>query len=212
MENTVANTMENFYSYLENLVTKLNISAKIENAKNNSQKEFLILSLESHSDLTKVLSELKNDENLKFKILTDLFGVDFPEKEKRFEIVYNLLSMKLNKRMAVKIHLKENETPSTAEKVFKCANWYEREVFDMFGVRFAGHSDMRRILTDYGFVGHPLRKDFPVYGEVEVRYDEKLKRVVYEKVNLHQEFRVFDFESDWTDPKYVLPGDEKAFK
>ena len=206
------NTMENFYSYLENLVTKLNISAKIENTKNSSQKEFLILSLENHIDLTKVLSELKNDENLKFKILTDLFGADFPKKEKRFEIVYNLLSMRLNKRMVVKIHLTENETPSTAEKVFKCANWYEREVFDMFGVRFAGHSDMRRILTDYGFVGHPLRKDFPVYGEVEVRYDEKLKRVVYEKVNLHQEFRVFDLESDWTDPKYVLPGDEKGFK
>ncbi len=212
--------MENLHAYLNSVFAKLNIKTEIQEAKNN----FLIINIDDQKDLVKVLSELRDNENLKFKILTDLFAVDFlnrdPNKEKieektllkRFEVVYNLLSMMLNKRIAVKIHIQENESPHTAEKVFKCANWYEREVFDMFGIRFSGHSDMRRILTDYGFVGHPLRKDFPVYGEVEVRYDEKSKKVIYEKVNLHQEFRVFDFESDWTDPKYILPGDEKAFK
>lgn len=161
-------------------------------------------------DLTTALRLLKQDENLRFTILTDLFGADFPERTDRFEIVYNLLSLELNMRIIIKIHTKDI-APSIAS-IFSAAVWYEREVFDMFGVEFENCPDMRRILTDYGFVGHPLRKDFPVTGHLQMRYDQELEKVIYEPVMLDQEFRKFDFLSSWNGPNYPLPGDEKATK
>jgi NADH-quinone oxidoreductase subunit C len=162
--------------------------------------------------LLPILQILRDREDLRFTILTDLFAADFPEREKRFEVVYNLLSLKLNARIIVKIHVAENESPQSIVSLFSAGGWYEREVFDMFGVTFDGNPDMRRILTDYGFVGHPLRKDFPLTGHLEVRYDEKLEKVIYEPISLDQEFRNFDFMSPWNGPNYVLPGDEKAGK
>lgn len=166
--------------------------------------------------IEKTLLKLKTDKQLRFTILTDLFGADFPNRDKRFEIVYNLLSLENNKRIIIKTHLDDGEEIATASSIFSAATWYEREVFDMFGVTFTGSPDMRRILTDYGFVGHPLRKDFPVTGHVQVKYDEELQKVVYEAVSLDQDFREFDFMSPWQSPTYVLPnilpGDEKATK
>ena len=163
--------------------------------------------------LLTILDYIKEDNALKFTILTDLFGADFPENDKRFEIVYSLLSLKLNKRLILKITVDENNKVPSIVSVFNAACWYEREVFDMFGVEFEGNPDLRRILTDYGFVGHPLRKDFPVTGHVQVKYDPKLEKVVYESVLLEQEFRNFDFSSPWNGPgNVVLPGDEKATK
>jgi len=163
-------------------------------------------------DLIEVLGFLQSSLQLKFTILTDLFGADFPDREKRFEIVYSLLSLKINKRLLLKIELADEETTPSVASVFSAACWYEREAFDMFGVVFDGCPDDRRILTDYGFKGHPLRKDFPLSGHVQVRYDEKLEEVIYEPVALEQEFRNFDFSSPWDGPEYVLPGDEKAQK
>ena len=167
-------------------------------------------------NIAKTLLKLKTDKQLRFTILTDLFAADFPNREKRFEIVYNLLSLENNKRIIIKTHLDDGEEIHTASSIFSAATWYEREVFDMFGVTFTGSPDMRRILTDYGFVGHPLRKDVPVTGHVQVKYDETLQKVVYESVSLDQDFREFDFMSPWQGPNYVLPnvlpGDEKATK
>ena len=167
-------------------------------------------------NIAKTLLKLKTDKQLRFTILTDLFAADFPNREKRFEIVYNLLSLENNKRIIIKTHLDDGEEIHTASSIFSAATWYEREVFDMFGLTFTGSPDMRRILTDYGFVGHPLRKDFPVTGHVQVKYDETLQKVVYESVSLDQDFREFDFMSPWQGPNYVLPnvlpGDEKATK
>jgi len=163
-------------------------------------------------DIEKTLSKLKTEKTLRFTILTDLFGADFPNREKRFEIVYNLLSLENNERIIIKTHLDDSQEISTISSIFSAATWYEREVFDMFGIIFTGSPDLRRILTDYGFVGHPLRKDFPVTGHVQVKYDESLQKVVYESVSLDQDFREFDFMSPWHSPKYILPGDEKATK
>lgn len=153
---------------------------------------------------------LKESADLRFTILTDLFGADFPDRPERFEIVYNLLSLKLNRRLLIKVETAEDISVPSAVSVFNSACWYEREIFDMYGVSFAGNPDMRRILTDYGFVGHPLRKDFPLSGHIQLKYDEILKKVVYEPVKLAQEYRDFDFSSSWQGPKYVLPGDEKS--
>ena len=136
--------------------------------------------------------------------------VDYPQRAERFEVVYHLLSPRHNQRIRVKLRLEEDESVPSATGVFPGADWYEREAFDMYGILFSGHPDLRRLLTDYGFEGHPLRKDFPLTGFVEVHYDEELKRVVYEPVELRQEFRNFDFLSPWEGPEYVLPGDEKA--
>ncbi len=147
--------------------------------------------------LLRVLTFLRDDQNCQFKQLMDVTAVDYPEREKRFDVVYNLLSPKQNQRVRVKLSTDENTPVPTATGTFSSANWYEREVWDLFGVFFSGHPDLRRILTDYGFEGHPLRKDFPLTGYVEVRYDEDQKRVVYEPVNLQQEFRTFDFMSPW---------------
>ncbi len=169
------------------------------------------LTLEAHADqIVKVLTFLRDDGQARFRTLIDICGVDWPEEEKRFEVVYHLLSMELNQRIRVKIRTDEQTPIPSVTGVFPCADWFERELWDMFGVRITGHPDLRRILTDYGFEGHPLRKDFPLSGFVELRYDEELKRVVYEPVRLAQEFRQFDFLSPWEGAKYILPGDEKA--
>lgn len=158
------------------------------------------------------MSLLKNNNQFTFQVLTDLCGVDYPNREKRFQVVYNLLSLSANIRLTVKINLKENQLAPTIHDIYSTANWYEREAWDMYGIYFADHPDLRRILTDYGFIGHPMRKDFPLTGFSEVRYDLEQKKVIYEKVKLTQDFRNFDFISPWRGTNYQLPGDEKATK
>jgi NADH-quinone oxidoreductase subunit C len=160
--------------------------------------------------IVEVLTFLRDDRDCRFEVLIDICGVDWPAREKRFDVVYHLLSPRLNQRVRVKLSADEETQVPSAVGVFPAANWYEREAYDMYGILFSGHPDLRRLLTDYGFQGHPLRKDFPLTGYVEVRYDDQAKRVVYEPVKLVQEFRTFDFESPWEGPNYVLPGDEKA--
>jgi NADH-quinone oxidoreductase subunit C len=157
-----------------------------------------------------VLRFLRDDPKCRFTILCDICGVDFPDRPRRFEVVYNLLSMSLNQRIRVKLETSEDEPVPSATDVFSSAGWWEREAWDLFGIYFAGNPDLRRILTDYGFEGHPMRKDFPLTGYVELRYDEEQKRVVYEPVRLQQEFRRFDFLSPWEGMDKILPGDEKA--
>jgi len=163
-------------------------------------------------DIANVLLFLRDDLRCQYKILTDICGVDFLDREARFEVVYNLLSIKYNNRLRVKINVAEGELVATATSIFSAAGWYEREVWDMYGVYFSGHADLRRILTDYGFDGHPQRKDFPLTGYVEVRYDEEKKRVVYEPVKLAQEYRTFDFESPWEGTDYVSEQVREARK
>ncbi len=160
--------------------------------------------------LVRLTTFLRDDSNCLFKVLVDICGVDYPERTKRFDIVYNLLSMRFNQRIRIKVRASEDDLVPSIVGVFSSANWYEREVWDLFGVLFSDHPDLRRILTDYGFEGHPMRKDFPLTGHVEVRYDEAQKRVVYEPVKLTQAFRSFDFMSPWEGAEYILPGDEKA--
>ena len=160
--------------------------------------------------IVRVLTFLRDDPRMLFKQLVDLCGVDYPERPERFEVVYNLLSLRHNRRVRVKVATDENEPVPSVTGVFSSANWYERETWDLFGVYFSDHPDLRRLLTDYGFEGHPLRKDFPLTGYVELRYDEDQKRVVYEPVKLKQEFRSFDFMSPWEGMNEILPGDEKA--
>ena len=157
-----------------------------------------------------VLSTLRDDGDLKFVNVTDVCGVDYPARAKRFDVVTHLMSPTLNTRVRVKVATDEVTPVPSATGLFPGADWFEREAYDMYGILFTGHHDLRRILTDYGFDGHPLRKDFPTTGYVEVRYDEAQKRVIYEPVKLAQEFRNFDFLSPWEGPDYVLPGDEKA--
>lgn len=160
--------------------------------------------------LVKLVRHLQSEENMRFSTLVDITAIDYPGRRKRFELVYHFLSMYLNHRIRVKLAMGEEEIIPSITQVHPSANWFEREVFDMFGILFSGHPDLRRILTDYGFRGHPLRKDFPTTGYTEVRYDEALKRVVYEPVNLVQEYRQFDFMSPWEGAEYILPGDEKT--
>ena len=162
------------------------------------------------SDIVSVLRFLRDDARCLFWCLIDITAVDWPSRERRFDVVYHLLSPKHNTRIRLKVETDEATPVASAIEVFPSADWYEREVYDLYGVVFSGHPDMRRILTDYGFEGHPLRKDFALTGFVEVRYDDELKRVVYEPVRLTQEFRNFDFLSPWEGTDYVLPGDEKA--
>ena len=157
-----------------------------------------------------LLTYLRDDPKCLFKQLIDVCGVDWPEREKRFDVVYNLLSVKNNQRIRVKLMTDETTPVPSASQVYSSAGWFERETYDLYGVWFSDHPDLRRILTDYGFEGHPLRKDFPLTGFVEVRYDDAQKRVVYEPVRLNQEFRNFDFLSPWEGTDYTLPGDEKA--
>ena len=162
------------------------------------------------ADIVSVLTFLRDDADCGFVCFIDICGADYPEREKRFDVVYHLLAPYKNRRIRVKVQADEDTPVPSVIDVFPAANWYEREVFDLYGVLFSGHPDLRRILTDYGFAGHPLRKDFPLTGYVEVRYDDEAKRVVYEPVKLVQEFRSFDYLSPWEGTEYVLPGDEKA--
>lgn len=150
------------------------------------------------------------DRNCQFSTLIDITAVDYPSRDKRFDVVYHFLSMVQNHRIRLKVSVRDGDLVPSITGAYPAANWFEREVFDMYGVMFAGHPDLRRILTDYGFQGHPLRKDFPTTGYTEVRYDEKEKRVIYEPVSLVQEYRQFDFMSPWEGAKTILPGDEKT--
>ncbi len=153
---------------------------------------------------------LKTDRGCRFSTLVDITAVDYPTREVRFDVVYHFLSMYQNHRIRIKCAVREDESVPSITGVHAGAGWFEREVFDMFGILFSGHPDLRRILTDYGFRGHPLRKDFPTTGYTEVRYDEVEKRVVYEPVRLTQDYRQFDFMSPWEGAQYILPGDEKT--
>jgi NADH-quinone oxidoreductase subunit C len=153
---------------------------------------------------------LRSDNSCRFSTLVDMTAVDYPERAQRFDVVWHLLSMYQNHRIRVKVAIREDEIVPSLVRIYPCANWFEREVFDMFGILFSGHPDLRRLLTDYGFSGFPLRKDFPTTGYVELRYDESEKRVIYEPVRLTQEYRQFDFLSPWEGTQYVLPGDEKT--
>jgi NADH-quinone oxidoreductase subunit C len=156
------------------------------------------------------MTALRDDPRYLFEVLIDICGVDYPARPERFDVVYHLLSPRRNLRIRVKMTTDEDHPVPSLVDVFPAANWFEREAYDMYGILFSGHPDLRRLLTDYGFEGYPLRKDFPLTGYVEVRYDDEQKRVVYEPVRLNQEFRSFDFESPWEGTTYVLPGDEKA--
>jgi NADH-quinone oxidoreductase subunit C len=160
--------------------------------------------------LLQVLGFLRDDAKCRFTVLCDICGVDYPDREPRFDVVYNLLSLSLNQRIRLKVETDEETPVPSATGLYSSAGWWEREAWDLFGIYFADNPDLRRILTDYGFDGHPLRKDFPLTGYVELRYDEDQKRVVYEPVRLKQEFRSFDFLSPWEGMDKILPGDEKA--
>ena len=162
------------------------------------------------SNILGLIEFLKSDRSCRFSSLVDITAVDYPGREKRFEVVYHLLSMYENHRVRLRMSVREEDFVASIIEVHPSANWFEREIFDMFGILFTGHPDLRRLLTDYGFRGHPLRKDFPTTGYTELRYDEAEKRVVYEPVSLVQEYRQFDFMSPWEGAKYVLPGDEKT--
>ena len=169
------------------------------------------LSLTVHrNDIVEVLKLLRDDVNTQFKLVMDICGIDYPESEERFCVVYNLLSLPHNLRLRIKVWTSEAVPVPSVSNVYSAANWWEREAWDLYGIYFTNHPDFRRILTDYGFEGHPLRKDFPLTGFVELRYDDEQKRVVYEPVKLTQDFRSFDFLSPWEGMPPVLPGDEKA--
>ncbi len=187
------------------------IDAKLEGAiqRRDIARGELTLVVE-RQDIVRVLTELRDDLQCLFQVLIDICGVDYPERAQRFDVVYHLLSPRRNQRIRVKCETDEDNPVPSVVDVFPAANWFEREAYDMYGILFSGHPDLRRILTDYGFQGYPLRKDFPLTGYVEVRYDDAQKRVVYEPVKLTQEFRSFDFMSPWEGADYVLPGDEKA--
>ena len=187
------------------------ISQSLENdivSSSIANGELTIVARTDH--ITRVLTFLRDDQVCLFKQLVDVCGVDYPERARRFDVVYHLLSIELNQRIRVKVETDEDTAVPSAVEVFPAAGWFEREAWDMYGIFFADHPDLRRMLTDYGFKGHPLRKDFPLTGFVECRYSEEEKRVVYEPVELKQEFRDFDFMSPWESAEYILPGDEKA--
>jgi NADH-quinone oxidoreductase subunit C len=169
----------------------------------------LTIVAEAH-DIVTVVKFLRDDPRCLFWCIIDITAIDWPSRERRFDVVYHFLSPKLNQRIRIKIETDETSPVPSIVDVFPGANWFEREVYDLYGVLFTGHPDMRRILTDYGFDGHPLRKDFPLTGFVELRWDDELKRVVYDPVRLAQEFRNFDFMSPWEGMSQLLPGDEKA--
>jgi NADH-quinone oxidoreductase subunit C len=187
------------------------IAGALAGAVTDQQVAFGELTLTAKADdIVKVVTFLRDDERCQFVSFIDITAVDWPGREQRFDVVYHLLSPRHNRRIRVKIAVGENTPVASIIDVFPGADWFERETYDLYGVLFTGHPDMRRILTDYGFEGHPLRKDFPLTGFVEVRYDDEEKRVVYEPVRLNQEFRNFDFLSPWEGPDYALPGDDKV--
>ena len=162
--------------------------------------------------IQRVVKFLRDDSQCAFEQLIDICGADYPDREPRFEVVYHLLSVSRNQRVRIKVRVGESDVVPSVTGLYSAAGWFERETWDLYGIYFAEHPDLRRILTDYGFEGHPLRKDFPLTGFVEMRYDDEQKRVIYEPVKLTQEFRRFDFLSPWEGTQYVLPGDEKATK
>jgi NADH-quinone oxidoreductase subunit C len=176
------------------------LTTKIKNSTINHHQ--LYLNIDS-DDLLEVILFLKNNDETRFRQLIDITAVDYPEKDQRFKLVYLLLSHEFNQRIIIDFYINENEVVSTLTSIFPAANWMEREVFDMYGVKFKDHPDLRRILTDYGFEGHPLRKDFPLTGHNEVRYSEDEKKVIYEPVKLEQNYRNFDYESPWEGTKYI---------
>ncbi|WP_155154114.1 NADH-quinone oxidoreductase subunit C [Curvivirga aplysinae] len=194
--------LEELGAYIE-----VKLSDDIESYEMKNGELILHVSLNS---IQKVSQFLRDDARCLFKQCMDVCGVDYPEREKRFEVVYNLLSMKHNQRIRMKVSTDEDTPVPSVCGIWPTANWFEREAWDMYGVFFSDHPDLRRILTDYGFDGHPLRKDFPLTGNVEVRYDEEEGRIVYEPVHLTQEFRKFEFSSPWEGMTPILPGDEKA--
>ena len=187
---------------LTDLEKKINseLTTKIKSSKINHNQ--LYLNIDS-DDLLEVILFLKNNEETRFRQLIDITAVDYLEKDKRFKLVYLLLSHEFNKRIIIDLYINENEIVSTLTSILPAANWMEREVFDMYGIKFKDHPDLRRILTDYGFKGHPLRKDFPLTGQNEVRYSEDKKKVIYEPVKLEQNYRNFDYESPWVGTKYI---------
>ena len=187
---------------LVDLEKKVNseLTTKIKSSKIKHNQLYLNI---DPDDLLEVILFLKNNDETKFKQLIDITAVDYPEKDKRFKLVYLLLSHEFNQRILIDLYINENEVVSTLTSIFPAANWMEREVFDMYGVKFKNHPDLRRILTDYGFEGHPLRKDFPLTGHNEVRYSEDKKKVIYEPVKLEQNYRNFDYESPWEGTKYI---------
>ena len=193
---------------LPDLEKKINseLTTKIKNSKLKHNQ--IYLNIES-DDLLEVILFLKNNNESRFKQLIDITAVDYPEKEKRFKLVYLFLSHEINSRIIVDFFVNENEIVSSLTSIFPSANWMEREVFDMYGIKFKDHPDLRRILTDYNFEGHPLRKDFPLTGHNEVRYSEDNKKVIYEPVKLEQNYRNFDFESPWDGTEYIKKQSKK---
>jgi len=193
---------------LQDLEKKINseLGTKIKDSKINHGQIYITINPEELLDATLLL---KTNKNTKFRQLIDITAVDYPENQKRFKIVYLLLSHELNQRIILSFFINENQQISSLTKIFPSANWMEREVFDMYGVKFTDHPDLRRILTDYGFEGHPLRKDFPLTGHNEVRYSEDEKKVVYEPVKLEQNYRNFDYESPWEGTKYIKEQTKK---
>ena len=199
---TAEQTLEELSAYIDGAVGAQLLASNVAFGE-------LTLTL-SADNLLDVARFLRDDSRVRFVSLIDICGVDYPERAERFEVVYHLLSPQQNVRIRIKLSVAEGQAVPSLTGLFSGANWFEREAYDMYGILFSGHPDLRRLLTDYGFDGHPLRKDFPLTGYVEVRYDDELKRVVYEPVELRQEFRNFDFLSPWEGTDYVLPGDEKA--
>ena len=193
--------------------TKETISAEynLEVSFYNNDK-YLGIILNNNSKISKIVKFLKDNEKLRFDQLVDISAIDFPSREERFDLFYLFSSLRFNQRIAVKISIKENEIIESITSIYEAANWYERECYDLFGIKFSNHPDLRRIMTDYNFEGHPLRKDFPLTGHNEVRYDELEKKIVYENVNLAQEYRDFDYMSPWEGLENQLIGDKKAEK
>ena len=188
------------------------VKAKFASAQASIAVEELTVKADA-AEIVALLTFLRDDPECRFEILIDICGVDWPSRAKRFDVVYHLLSVSRNRRIRVKVETDETTPVPSTISVYPAANWFEREAFDMYGILFSEHPDLRRLLTDYGFTGYPLRKDFPLTGYVEVRWDDEQKRVVYEPVKLVQEFRDFDFLSPWEGARYImLPGDEKAQK
>ena len=195
-------------SKLIDLEKKINseLTTKIKYSEIKHEQIYILINCE---DLLDVVLLLKTNKNIKFKQLIDITAVDYPENQKRFKIVYLLLSHELNQRIILNYYIDENQQIPSLTKIFPSANWMEREIFDMYGIKFTDHPDLRRILTDYGFEGYPLRKDFPLTGHTEVRYSEDKKKVVYEPVKLEQNYRNFDFESPWEGTKYIKEQTKK---
>tara|TARA_B100000700_G_scaffold272588_1_gene316287 strand:- start:47 stop:643 length:597 start_codon:yes stop_codon:yes gene_type:complete len=193
---------------LSDLEKKINseLTTKIMSSKLSHNQIYLNI---ENDDLLEVILFLKNNNETKFKQLIDITAVDYPENERRFKLIYLLLSHELNSRIVINFHINENEIVKSLTSIFPSANWMEREIFDMYGVKFKDHPDLRRILTDYNFEGYPLRKDFPLTGHNEVRYSEDEKKVVYEPVKLEQNYRKFDYESPWEGTEYIKKEEKK---